>query len=261
MKRLSPAKFALAAVCALGLAATMSVRADTIAQWTFEIGAPSAVPSAWNGTVGFLGTTPGPTFPVPSDVSTYGTGAATGSHVSTGTMWVGPTGNGSLRALSSNQWAQNTDYYQFAFTPSAAGTTFTGINLAWDQTGSSSGPKSWNLNYSTDGSTWNTSPSDYLLAFFSWNTSTVQGNNESTTFSGATETALENTLYSGNTVYFRLVDDSAVSGGALNGGNVGTGGTSRVDNFTIIATIPEPSSLSLLGGFGLLAWHIIRRRK
>jgi hypothetical protein len=146
-------------------------------------------------------------------------------------LWVSPVGNGSLRALSANQWFQNTDYFQFTFTPSAPGSTFTGINLAWDQTASSSGPKNWNLNYSTDGSTWITSPSDYSLALFSWNSSTVQGNNESTYFSGATETALENTLYSGNTVYFRLVDDSSATGGALNGGNVSTSGTSRVDNF------------------------------
>jgi hypothetical protein len=259
MKRFSPAKFALAAVCALGLAAATSVRADTIAQWTFETGAPSATPSAWNGSAGVSGQTPGMTFA--SDLSTYGSGAASGYHATAGTLWVSPVGNGSLRALSANQWLQASDYYQFTFTPSAAGTTFTGINLTWDQTASSSGPKNWNLNYSTDGVTWNTSPIDYSLAYFSWNSSTVQGNNESTIFSGATETALENTLYSGDTVYFRLVDDSAVSGGALNGGNVGTGGTSRVDNFTIIATIPEPSSLSLLGGFGLLAWHLIRRRK
>jgi hypothetical protein len=45
----------------------------------------------------------------------------------------------------------------------------------------------------------------------------------------------------------------------MTGGAVSTGGTSRIDNF--IVTIPEPASLSLLGGFGLLAWVTARRRK
>ena len=65
-------------------------------------------------------------------------------------------------------------------------------------------------------------------------------------------------------MYFRIVDDSLTTGGSINGGNVGTAGTDRVDNFSITATataVPEPSSLCLLGGFGLLAWHMIRRRK
>jgi len=257
MKQYSFVKSAIAVVCGLGLATAITAQASPIAQWTFEIGAPSAVPSAWNGTVGFLGTTPGPTFPVPSDISTYGNGGATGLHVTTGTMWVGPVGNGSLRSLSANQWLQN-DYFQFTFTPTA-GYSFSGISLAWDQTGSSSGPRLWNLQYSTDGSSFTTFGSDYSLAFFSWNSSTVQGNNESANLGGV----LDSTLNSGGTVYFRVVDDSAVGGGAINNGNVGTGGTDRIDNFTIASTVtavPEPSSLCLLGGFGLLGWHLIRRR-
>jgi hypothetical protein len=255
MKRLSPAKFALATACALGLAAAMSVRADTIAQWTFETGAPSATPTAWNGTVGVSGTTPGMTFP--SDISTYGSGAASGFHATAGTLWVSPVCNGSLRSLSANQWLQTSDYYQFTFTPNA-GHTFAGVSVSWDQTASSSGPKNWYLSYSTDGSSFTQFGSDYSLAFFSWNSSTVQGNNESMNLGGLLDTALN----AGDTLYFRIVDDSAVSGGALNGGNVGTGGTSRIDNFTIVSTIPEPTSMALLCGFvGLLAWNVIRRRR
>jgi hypothetical protein len=217
MKRLSPAKFVLAAACALGLAAALSARADTIAQWTFETGAPSATPPAWNGTVGASGTTPGMTFP--SDLSADGSGAAGGFHATAGTLWVSPVGNGSLRSLSANQWLQTSDYYQFTFTPSpsvlSAGYTFSGIGMSWDQTASSSGPKNWYLSYSTDGSTFTKFGSDYSLAFFSWNSSTVQGNNESVSFTGADETALATAVNAGNTVYFRVVDDSAVRAGRL----------------------------------------------
>jgi hypothetical protein len=58
-------------------------------------------------------------------------------------------------------------------------------------------------------------------------------------------------------VWFELIDTSTTS---ANGGTVGTGGTDRVDNFDVYV-VPEPTSLSLLGGFGLLAWTLIRRRK
>ena len=32
-------------------------------------------------------------------------------------------------------------------------------------------------------------------------------------------------------------------------------------SFSDVTTVPEPTSLSLLGGFGLLAWYQFRRRK
>ena len=45
-------------------------------------------------------------------------------------------------------------------------------------------------------------------------------------------------------------------------GATSSSGNNRLDNIQFNATpIPEPTSLSLLGGIGLLAWQIIRRRK
>ncbi len=45
-------------------------------------------------------------------------------------------------------------------------------------------------------------------------------------------------------------------------GATSTSGNNRLDNIQFNASaIPEPTSLSLLGGFGLLAWSFIRRRK
>jgi hypothetical protein len=58
-------------------------------------------------------------------------------------------------------------------------------------------------------------------------------------------------------VWFRLIDVDTTS---ANGGTVASGGTDRIDNVTV-AVVPEPTSLSLMGGFGLLAWAFIRRRK
>jgi hypothetical protein len=60
-------------------------------------------------------------------------------------------------------------------------------------------------------------------------------------------------------VYFRVLDSSTT---AINGASVGTGGTSRVDNFTVSATaVPEPSTVMLVG-IGLAGSLLaIRRRR
>ena len=65
-------------------------------------------------------------------------------------------------------------------------------------------------------------------------------------------------LNNGSSVYFRLTDVSTTS---INGGTVGTGGTDRIDNFTVTADpVPEPSSVFLIGGLGSLAFILVRRR-
>jgi hypothetical protein len=254
MKQLSPAKLALASVCALGLAASVSVRADTIASWSFEAGQNSALASNFSST----STTPGS---IPSDV---GVGYASGSHVGTATVWSSPAGDAlpgpitTLRSLSGNNWAQGSDYFQFSVSPDLAGYTYSGIGLSWDQTGSNTGPKTWGVWYSVDGTTFTQLGADYALSFFAWNTTTVAGNHETSDFSAITA------LNTASTMYFRIVDDSPAATGSIVGAAVGTGGTDRIDNIVITAIVtpvPEPTSLSLLGGFGLLAWTLIRRRK
>jgi hypothetical protein len=62
-------------------------------------------------------------------------------------------------------------------------------------------------------------------------------------------------------VYFRIVDQSATTAGAINGGNVGTGGTGRVDNFIVNATlVPEPSTIALAALGGLACLFGLRRK-
>ena len=99
------------------------------------------------------------------------------------------------------------------------------------------------------GTTFITPGSTYSLAFASWTTSATVGNNESQTFAGAVDNA--------TSVIFRVVDMSTVS---VNGGSIGTGGTDRVDNFTVFSPVPEPSTVALVGAglFGMLA---MRRRR
>ena len=214
----------------IGLLITASIlQAQTIAQWTFETSVP---------------TTAGPFAPE------VGSGSASGSHVGA-TAYSNPVGNGSVESFSSTLWAVG-DYWLFEV--STLG--YNNVGLSWDQASSSTGPRDFNLDYSLNsGSTWTTVGSTYTVLLngtpnVAWTSSSY---NPAFTFSPALAGAVDNQA----SVWFRLIDVSTIS---ANGGAVATTGTDRVDNFTV-AVIPEPTSLSLLGGFGLLAWTLIRRRK
>jgi hypothetical protein len=239
---------------AVAFVAATSARADTIATWSFEAGQNSALATATVTSVS--------TGPIASDV---GVGNATGLHASTSTAWSAPAGDAnaaypsSVHSLSANYWSQG-DYFQFTVNPNLAQYTYSGVSLTWDQMGSNTGPKTWGLYWSTDGSAFNLySGGDYAIVNGSWNTTTVAASHESADLSAITA------LDTASTMYFRVVDDSLVTGGAITGGNVATTGTGRIDNFTIAANltpIPEPTSAAMLTGFvGLLAWNAIRRRR
>jgi hypothetical protein len=246
MKTSTLARYLCIAVFASALAFASSAKADTVAQWTFE-----------SSYTGISGTSAALSPILPETLYAGALADAGGNHVGAGTVWSSPSGNGSLHSFSANLWAQN-DYWQFTLTPNGALPNLSGISVTYDQNGSATGPKTFYFEYSTDGSTFNKVGSDYALTSgISWSTGTAgQPTQESFDLSAITA------LNTATTMYFRIVDDSVTTGGAINGGNIGTAGTDRLDNFTInAAVIPEPSSLSLLGGFGLLAWHLIRRRK
>ncbi len=227
---------------ALASVAFVSAKADIIADWTFQS------PASTNNIVG-AGLTPSATQSgVLADV---GNGTASASHASASTAWSIPSGNGSTNSWSANNWAAG-DYFQF----SVSTLGFTGITLSYDQTGSGTGPGSFALQYGTDGSTFTTSGGNYSLLVSSWNPGTYQS---SFTFSYdlSAITALDNAP----AVYFRIVDQAPTTAGSINGGNVGTAGTDRVDNFTVNGiAVPEPASLALglVGGF---AWLVALRRK
>ncbi len=133
-------------------------------------------------------------------------------------------------------------------------------NFAIDQTKQRKhGPRA-NLDsqYSTDGTTFTTFGSGYsVLANAApnplWN-ATTSSSLYTSTVDFSSVTALNND----STVYFRLVDTSTTS---ANGGVVGTGGTDRVDNFTVVSSVPEPTTLALSGMGGLFTMLVLRRKR
>jgi hypothetical protein len=214
---------------AVGFLVTASIlQAQTVAQWTFETSLPA---------------TAGPFSPE------LGSGSASGSHAAAATFST-PAGNGSTHSFSANTWAVG-DSWQFQVNTLG----FNNVGLSWDQTSSGTGPRDFNLDYSINGgSSWTTVTAYNVLANAApnptWNATT---SSSLYTFTPDLTGVADNEA----SVWFRLIDVDTTS---ANGGTVASGGTDRIDNVTV-AVVPEPTSLSLMGGFGLLAWAFIRRRK
>jgi hypothetical protein len=196
----------------LSWACACPVNGDILANWTFEVSVP---------------TTAGP-HAAEAGINAA-TSFATGFHVSTSVVYSNPVGNGSMESFSSNFWAVG-DYYQF--TTSTSG--FQNISISWDQTRSSTGPTTFDLQWSTDGTDFTTLLNDYAVPNDTWSSS---GPPLVTSMFGPEDgpAALNNQTI----VYFRLT--AAVAASA-------TAGTSRVDNIVISGdVIPTPSVLALLG--------------
>ena len=212
--------FSLLALSIVFASTSASAQQTQLAKWTFE-----AVDFATTGS-----TTP---------VITTGTAMAdsglfaasstfTGQHASASTVWSTPAGNGSANALSSNNWAPG-DYYQFQ--TSTLG--FSGVTVMYSQTGSSTGPKTYQLQYSTDGVNFTNFGSPYDISGTTFSGTTFKPEVEDT-FDLSAITSLNNAP----TVYFRV----AVAPGstAINGSAIATGGTGRIDDFTVLASTVLP---------------------
>ncbi len=211
-------------------AALGSASAQPIAQWTFETSVP---------------VTAGP------HAAEVGTGNALGFHTGA-SVYSNPSGNGSAESFSSNTWGVN-DYYQFSL--STVG--YAGLAVSFDQTSSSTGPRDFDLTYSTDGTSF-TSFGSYtvlqngLAPNASWSSGTYNGV-YTFNFDMSSVAALDNAA----TVYFRLVNTSTFT---PSGGTVAAGGANRVDTFTV-AVVPEPTSLAIVGGLTLLVCRNLTRRR
>jgi hypothetical protein len=221
--------------------ALSSINAQIVlASWGFEGLTPPTVsaPGSSLSTAGFTGS-----FVADAGAVTAGT-ALSAFHTSASTVYSTPVGNGSLKALSSNNWASG-DYYQFK----AVTTGYKGIRIAVDHTGSNTGPAPFKLQYSTTagGTTGYVDAKTYTIPNRSLNGIYAQPG--AVAWSGTIPIAFDSTTFTADLsavpalndkaeVYFRVVCTGTTTIGV--GSTFGTGGTSRIDNFKVTydAVIP-----------------------
>jgi hypothetical protein len=186
----------------------------------------------------------------------FGTGTASAFHASSLTVWSSPVGNGSSHSFSADHWAIG-DYWQFQISTVGFAPDF----LTYDQTRSTTGPAQFKLSYSTDGVNFSSFPSYLVLtnntssnnsgtgrSTTPWSTSSYQTIFTVTNFPGSI-TSIQNA----DTVYFRVVCDSAPSSSA---------GTAQLDNFYIFShPIPEPSAVPLFAASCLVTCLFARTRR
>ena len=245
------------------LLAVQTINAQTIAQWTFENTANT------NGLIFAPGANVSPGTIQADNGLNYNVSTASGLHALAGVystpagdldpiiaaLAPGASGPGqpgsslanaspSVHSFSANNWSAS-DYW--SFTTSTLG--YTGVEVAFDQAGSGTGPANFGLSYSINGGAF-TSFATYSVVLSAWNTTTAQPSSLVFAGGGAFDNA--------NSIAFRLVDLTTTS---INGGTVGTGGTDRVDNFTVVSIVPEPTALALAGLGGLSLMLFRRQRK
>src|SRR5581483_2482657 len=215
MKIINP-KYLLTCLAAVLLSASAAC-ASTLADWTFETSAPAGTPGAG---VAFPGINP-----------EVGAGTASGKHAGNATYST-PAGNASAHSFSANTWAVG-DYYQFQVNTTGG----THVVVTFDTISSSTGPRDFNLQYSTDGVTFTTFASYTNGNSPGWSATGTPNATYTHTYDLSAITAINGQA----TVYFRLTDASTTSSG---GGTVASTGTSRVDNFIVTAATGLPPSIS-----------------
>jgi hypothetical protein len=224
-------------LCAAAVSAfiVLPAQAVTIVQWDFE--GTTTPPDLANSTTS------------PSVTASLGTGTALGVHADAATDWTTPAGNGSANSLSSNTWAVG-DYYQFNF--STVG--YFDLMLSLDQTGSSTGPRDFTLAWSTNGVSFTNFSSYSLTGSPAWSSATY-----SPVHTYSFDLSAISALDEQASVTIRLVNSSTVS---ISGATVASGGTGRVDNFTVMATpVPEAGTAAMLAAGLAVIGFVARRRR
>ncbi len=230
---------ALALVVAMVWCGSANAVNDPIANWTFETSPPGGAGCT---------TGSGGTCPVGMDLSGIlpdsGVGTALGHHALAGTTWSNPVGNGSGESFSVNQWSVG-DYFQFQVSTAS----LSNIGIQFEQMSSSTGPRDFTVQYSTNGTTF-TDFSNYSLSSVSWSSvapiSPPQLDTYSYDFSSITG------LNNQPNVYFRITDASTFGLGGAS--TVPLTGTDRIDNVGVYANfninqppiVPPPTPLVAL---------------
>ena len=131
---------------AVVLAVSASASAAIVASWSI----PTAIPAATTGTNYVYGAADAGDAAAGTSLSAF--------HALAATTWSSPSGNGSTYSLSSNNWSVG-DYYQITVSTNG----YSDIYLAWDQTRSSTGPSSFRVDMSTDGTNFTTILASYSV--------------------------------------------------------------------------------------------------
>jgi hypothetical protein len=210
--------------------AGVNAAASPIASWTFETSPP-----ALSNSTDFA--------PLAAD---SGIGTASAHHASALTDWTSPVGNGTPHAWSSTHWAAG-DFYQFQ----VSSTGLQNIAIDWDQTGSSTSPSSFELQWSTDGTTFSPFALYTVLLTVSPNPawSSVTAHPQYHLHDDLTSIA---NLDNQPAIFLRLTAQATASSVL---------GTDRLDD-VVISSVPEPSTLVLaaLSFIGFAVWGWTRKR-
>lgn len=258
MKHNNYLKFLTPAIALAALSLT-TAQADTLAQWTFETNSVGGVNTSGLTLAPGANTSPGT---VQADNGVNASGSfASALHASAATYST-PAGDldptiaaldagssaantsPSFHSFSANGWSVG-DYWSF----STSTLGYSSVTVAFDQTGSNTGPANFGLSYSINGGAF-TQFTTYSLVFSSWNTTSALGNSESFAGGGVFDNA--------NSITFRLIDLNATS---INGGSVAAAGSDRVDNFTVVSIVPEPSTVALASMGGIACLVALRRKR
>ncbi|MCX6197084.1 MAG: YDG domain-containing protein [Flavobacteriia bacterium] len=144
-------------------------------------------------------------------------------HANSSTAWSNPAGNGSAKSFTASHWSLS-DYWQFKVNTS----NYYDLAVAFDQTGSNTGPNQFKLQYSIDGTSFTDFGSPYAITNDSWSTTGSSKTASNKSFDLSALTSLNNK----SDIYIRLSCNST-SGIST---TFGTAGTNRVDNFTVTGT-------------------------
>ena len=184
------------------------------AKWSFEsLGTVSLSGATYTGPAATIG------------LNTAGS-SVSANHASATSGWSNSGGNGSTASLSGNAWAVG-DYYQFQTSTYGLSTVYVSV----DQTGSNTGPRDFQLSYSTNGTSFTNVGSVYALSNSNaWN-STLYKPEHTRSFDLSSISGIAGQPM----VYFRIVCSSNTNISGVT--PLGSTGASRVDNFSVSGTL------------------------